>query len=308
MTLNRDRTIGGSTSSVVGDPPSEPVLGRVGTRRRESPTAIFFRKPTAIVFLALLAAMVLVALLGPVFGGDPVSTAHPVMQPPSAEYPLGTDHLGRDFLARVLHGGRLSLFVGFAVALLSMTLGVVIGSLAGYYGGAIDVVLVKIVEFFMAIPGLVLVLVAAAILGANIFVIIAILGLTGWPGVARIMRAETARVAQLGYVESARAAGFRGVRILWSDILPNAIAPVIVSTTMSVGTAILAESGLAFLGIGDANRATWGSLLNDAQPYLSTAWWMALFPGLCIFLVVLAVNMIGDAINDSLNPSIGRVK
>src|SRR5699024_553531 len=108
--------------------------------------------------------------------------------------------------------------------------------------------------------------------------------------------------------ETARASGLPRLRILWSDVLPNAIAPVIVSTTMTVGTAILAESALAFLGIGDANRATWGSLLNDAQPSLSTAWWMALFPGLCICLVVLAVNMIGDALNDALNPTIGRVK
>jgi len=183
-----------------------------------------------------------------------------------------------------------------------------VGSIAGMFGGVIDAVLMKVLGFFMAIPGLVAVLVAAAVLGSNVFIIIAILGLTGWPGVARIMRAETARVSQLGYVESAHAAGMGRLRILWSDVLPNAIAPVIVSTTMTVGTAILAESGLAFLGIGDANRATWGSLLNDAQPYLSSAWWMALFPGLCIFIVVLAVNMIGDSLNDALNPSIGRVK
>ncbi|MEU6701376.1 ABC transporter permease [Pseudonocardia sp. NPDC046786] len=296
--------------TVHGTETAPPVAGTTGAggRREETPTRIFFRKPLAIVFLVVMALMTLVALLGPVFGGDPVSTAHPPMQPPSAAYPLGTDHLGRDFLARVLHGGRLSLFVGFAVALLSMTLGVLIGGLAGYYGGVIDVALVKVIEFFQAIPGLVLVLVAAAILGANIFIIIAIMGLTGWPGVARIMRAEAARVAQLGYVEFARAAGFPGRRILVSDVLPNSMAPVVVSTTMTVGMAILAESGLAFLGIGDANRATWGSLLNDAQPYLNSAWWMALFPGICIFVVVLAVNMIGDALNDALNPTIGRVK
>ncbi|WP_129670000.1 ABC transporter permease [Phytoactinopolyspora endophytica] len=276
--------------------------------RRESPAGIFFRKPIAIFFLVVLAGMVLIAIFGPVFGGDPVATGNPSMQPPSADHLLGTDHLGRDYLARVLHGGRTSLFVGFSVAALCMTLGVVVGSLAGFYGGVIDVMLVKIIEFFQAIPGLVLALVAAAILGANVMVIIAILAVTMWTGVARIMRAEAARIAQLGYVESSRSAGFPGWRILWSDVLPNAMAPVVVTTTMTVGTAILVESGLAYLGIGDANRPTWGSLLNDAQPYLNSAWWLALFPGLCIFLVVLAVNMLGDALNDALNPTIGRVK
>lgn len=276
--------------------------------RRETPTGIFFRKPLAIVFLLVMAMMLVIAFVGPFFGGDPVATGHPVMVPPSPDHLLGTDHLGRDYLARVLHGGRTSLVVGFSVAALCMTLGVVIGSLAGFYGGVIDAVLVKIIEFFQAIPGLVLALVAAAILGANVVLIILILALTMWTGVARIMRAEAARIAQLGYVESARAAGFPGWRILVSDVLPNAIAPVIVSTTMTVGMAILAESGLSFLGIGDANQPTWGSLLSEAQPYLNSAWWLALFPGLCIFLVVLAINMIGDALNDALNPTIGRVK
>ncbi|GAA4415923.1 ABC transporter permease [Georgenia halophila] len=297
---------------------SETVETTTGARRtpgtpgaappRESAAGIFFRKPAAVFFLAVLLAMILVAFLGPVFAGDPVATGNPIMHPPSAEYPFGTDHLGRDFLARVLHGGRTSLIVGFSVAALCMTLAVVVGGFAGFYGGAIDRVLVKIAEFFQVIPGLVLALVAAAVLGANVTMIIAILAVTMWPGVARIMRAEAARIAQLGYVESAKASGFSGVRILRSDVLPNAMAPVIVTTTMMVGVAILVESGLSFLGIGDANQPTWGSLLNEAQPYLSQAWWLALIPGFLIFLVVLSVNMLGDALNDALNPTIGRVK
>ncbi|MFC7404711.1 ABC transporter permease [Georgenia alba] len=297
-----------SSDTVAGTGTTAEVAGHGAAPRRESAAGIFFRKPMAVLFLAVLLAMVLVAFLGPVFAGNPVATGNPVLQPPSAEHPFGTDHLGRDFLARVLHGGRTSLIVGFSVALLCMTLAVVIGSLAGYYGGVIDTLLVKIIEFFQVIPGLVLALVAAALLGANVTMIIAIMAITMWPGVARIMRAEAARIAQLGYVESARAAGFSGPRILWSDVLPNAMAPVVVSTTMMVGIAILVESGLSFLGVGDANRPTWGSLLNEAQPYLSQAWWLALAPGLLIFLVVLSVNMLGDALNDALNPQIGKVK
>ena len=158
------------------------------------------------------------------------------------------------------------------------------------------------------LPGIVLALVAAALFGANIWVIVIILSVTMWPAVARIVRAEALRISQLGYVESARAAGFHSTRILWSDVIPNAMPPVIVATTMTVGRAILIESALAFLGIGDAEQPSWGALLNSAQSYMATGWWLALFPGLCIFLVVLAINMLGDSLNDSLNPSIGKVK
>jgi len=288
-----------------------PSVEIVRTRRRRRADSVwndFFRKPATVTFLILLVAMVLLSTLGPLFAGDPVATDHPTLTPPSAEYPLGTDQLGRDYLARVLFGGRISLLVGFTVAFLCMTLGLIVGGLAGFFGGIVDAVLVKVAEFFQVIPGIVLALVAAALLGSNFVIIVTILALTMWPGVARIVRAETMRVTQLGYVESARAAGFSSLRILWSDVIPNAMPPVIVATTMTVGRAILVESGLAFLGIGDANRPSWGALLNSAQAYMAAGWWLALFPGLCIFIVVLSVNMLGDSLNDSLNPTIGRVK
>jgi peptide/nickel transport system permease protein len=290
-----------------GDKPAATIA----TRRRRNPDSVwrtFFRKPGTLVYLLLLVAMVVLSIVGPLLARDPVSTGHPVLQPPSGEYILGTDQLGRDFLARVLYGGQISLLVGFAVALLCLTLGLVIGGLAGFFGGAVDAALVKVMEFFQVVPGLVLALVAAALLGSNVTIIVIILAVTMWPGVGRIVRGEAIRISELGYVESARAAGFSGLRILWSDVLPNAMPPVLVATTMTVARAILLESGLSFLGIGDANRPSWGALLSSAQLYMSTGWWLALFPGLCIFIVVLSINMLGDILSDALTPTIGRVK
>lgn len=278
------------------------------TPRPPSGWRIFLTKPSVWIFGGLLALMILASAVGPLFVGNPFATVAPPFEPPSPDFPLGTDNLGRDYLSRVLNGGRISLMVGFSVAALCLTVALIVGGLAGFYGGALDIVLVKISEFFQVIPGLVLALVAAALLGSNVTIIVIILAVTMWPGVARIVRAEAMRISQLGYVESQRAAGFSGIRILWSDVLPNAMPPVLVATTMTVARAILAESGLSFLGIGDANQPSWGALLNQAQPYISTAWWLPLFPGLCIFIVVLAINMLGDALNDALNPSIGKVK
>lgn len=269
---------------------------------------IYLRKPVVTVFLSLLLVMVLISFIGPQLVGNPFSTAYQPLQPPGGQTALGTDHLGRDYLARVIYGGRTSLLVGFSVALLCMTVGVLVGGLAGFYGGVVDTLLVKVAEFFQVIPGLLLALVAAALLGSHVSIIIVILAVTMWPVVARIARAETMRIGELGYVESARAAGFSRFRIFWSDVVPNAMPPVLVASTMTAGLAILLESGLAFLGIGDANRPSWGALLNLAQPYITSAWWLALVPGLCIFIVVLAVNMLGDALNDVLNPNIGKVK
>lgn len=293
----------------AGTPAPEPVVATDhGPDGARSAWRSFFSKPSTIVFVLLLVVLALVSAIGPFFVADPVATAYPKLLPPGGEHLLGTDMLGRDYLARVVHGGQVSLMVGFSVALLCMTIALVVGGLAGYYGGILDAVLVKVAEFFQVLPGIVLALVAAALLGSNMLIIVAILAITMWPGVARIVRAESMRVAQLGYVESARAAGFHGPRILWSDVIPNAMPPVLVATSMTVGRAILIESGLAYLGIGDPGNPSWGALLNSAQSYMRDGWWLALFPGCCIFLVVLAVNVLGDSLNDAFNPTVGRVK
>ena len=298
-------------SGTTEKPGEVPLTVPIRTSKRNAPSSpwrIFLRQPSTVVFLAVLALLALVSFVGPFFVGSPVDTNHPVLQAPSMLYPMGTDMLGRDYLARVVNGGRISLLVGFGVAFLCMTIGLLIGGLAGYYGGFMDVALVKLAEFFQVLPGLVLALVAAALLGSNVWIIIVILAITMWPAVARITRAEAMRISQLGYVESAKAAGFRGPRIIWSDVMPNAMPPALVATSMTVGRAILIESGLAYLGIGDANNPSWGALLNSAQGFMRTGWWLAVFPGLLIFLAVLAVNILGDRMNDALNPTVGRVK
>jgi peptide/nickel transport system permease protein len=308
VTLQSEQAEGASASPGAAVPASGAVpVRRPGGGQRAAWRA-FFRKPSTWVFIPIIVFFVLVTVIGPFFVGDPISTKFPKLLRPGGEHWLGTDMLGRDYLARVVHGGQVSLLVGFSVAVLCMTFGLLVGGLAGYYGGAFDVVMVKIAEFFQVLPGLVLTLVAAALLGASVAVIVAIMAITMWPGVARIVRAEAMRISQLGYVESARAAGFTGARILWSDVIPNAMPPVLVATSMTVGRAILIESGLSYLGIGDPGNPSWGALLNSAQSYIQDGWWLALFPGLCIVLVVLAVNMLGDSLNDAFNPTLGRVK
>lgn len=322
MTIERDQqeveSVGGSaggvgtaavtTSSETVIMPTAPLAVVGGRSRKRTPWGAFLRKPAVWLFGAILIGMVIVAAIGPFFVGDPAAARYPELLPPGGEHLLGTDQLGRDYLARVVYGGRVSLLVGFSVALLCMTIGLLVGSLAGYFGGATDALMVKVAEFFQVLPGIVLALVAAALLGSNTVILIAILAVTMWPGVARIVRAESMRIAQLGYVESSRAAGFAGMRIIWSDVIPNAMPPVLVATSMTVGRAILIESGLAYLGIGDAGNPSWGALLNSAQSYMRDGWWLAVAPGACIFLVVLAVNILGDALNDAYNPTIGRVK
>lgn len=288
--------------------PAPPPASRRPRGGQSAAWRAFLRRTPTRVFLPLLIMFVLVAAIGPFFVADPVATAHPKLLPPSAEHPFGTDMLGRDYLARVVYGGQISLLVGFSVAVLCMTFGLIVGGLAGYYGGWIDTAMVKVAEFFQVLPGLVLALVAAALLGSNVLIITAILAITMWPGVGRIVRAEAMRISRLGYVESQKAAGFHGIRILVSDVIPNAMPPVLVATTMTVGRAILIESGLAYIGVGDPGNPSWGSLLNDAQSHMRDSWWLAFLPGACIFLVVLAVNMLGDALNDAFNPTIGRVK
>lgn len=289
--------------AIVEEPPAN-----LQQYRKQSAAREFFRRPSTLLYLVVLVAIIVFCFLGPSFGLNPSATDYPVLAPPNSTNLAGTDSLGRDLLARLMVGGQGSLLVGVSVAAICLTVAILVGGLAGFYGGIADAILRRVSEFFQVIPSIILALVAVAIIGASLPLIILILGITMWPGVARIVRAECMRIRELGYVESSRAAGFSSFRIFWSDVLPNAFPPVLVATTLTVGRAILAESSLAFLGLGDANRPSWGALLFDAQSYMQTAWWLTLFPGIAIFIVVLSANMLGDALNDSLNPTLGRVK
>lgn len=228
------------------------------------------------------------------------------LAPPSPEHWLGTDDIGRDVWSYVVHGSAVSMQVGISVAIITFGLGILVGSVAGYLGGAVDGFLLKVAEFFQVIPGFVLALVIVAIMGQNTLLVILALSLTMWPRMARIIRAQFLTLKNQEFVEAARSQGFGSMFIVTRDILPNALPPAIVQATLDVGMAILMEAGLSYLGLGDPNRPSWGFLLNRSQQYLEQAPWMSLAPGLAIFLIVLGVNLMGDLLNDWMDGTVGR--
>jgi peptide/nickel transport system permease protein len=225
------------------------------------------------------------------------------LEGPSARHWLGTDDLGRDLAARLVHGGRVSLLVGFASAVLSLLIGVFFGSLAGYGKGWADWIVMRTVEVTLCFPFLVVVLAFVAAIGNSITTIILAIALTGWTTEARLIRGEMLRLRESEFAVSARASGAGHLRIAFRHLLPNALPPALVSTTFGVATAILIESALSFLGFGvPLPHASWGSVLATADAHLRYAWWLALFPGLLIFLTVAACNLLGDALRRALNP------
>ncbi len=225
-----------------------------------------------------------------------------VFEPPSRQHWLGTDGLGRDVAAGLVHGIRVSLTIGLVVVAIQALIGVVLGGLAGYYGGPADLALSRLFELMLAIPTFFLIITVAAVFKPSIYLIMVILGLTGWVGIARLIRSEFLRVRAMDYVAAAQVLGASDARIMARHILPNAIAPVLVSMSFGVASAILTESGLSFLGIGvPAHLVTWGSILSVAQSN-TTAWWLAVFPGAAIFVTVTAYNLLGDGLRDALDP------
>jgi peptide/nickel transport system permease protein len=215
---------------------------------------------------------------------------------------MGTDHLGRDVFTYILYGARISLQIAFLATVTSVLIGTVVGALAGYYGGYRDEVLMRITELFQVIPRFFLALVAVAIVGPTIRNVIWIIGLTSWPTTARLVRAEFLSLRERPFVEAVRGLGAGDTQIIWGEILPNATPPIVVNSSFEVARAIILEAGLSFLGLGDANVPSWGRILQEAQPYLQRAWWSSFFPGFCIALAVLGLNLVGDGLNDAINP------
>lgn len=267
----------------------------------------FRKNRLAVVGAIVLACVGLVSVFGPfVIPYEPDRIDFAVLnQGPTLAHPFGTDELGRDVLIRVLHGGRISLAVSLSVVLISITVGTAVGALAGYAGGIVDAILMRIVDVVISMPGLFLSILLVALLGANFWTVVASLSVLSWGGSSRLVRSQILSLKERDFVEAARAAGVTGGRIVLVHLLPNAISPIIVAATLGVGGAILAESALSFLGLGfQPPQASWGSLLQTAQaPVLQYGrWWMAFFPGLMIFLTVLSVNYLGDALRDALDP------
>lgn len=226
-----------------------------------------------------------------------------VLEPPSKEHILGTDELGRDVLSRIIYGARVSLKVGFIAMGIAILTGTILGLIAGYYGGFIDTIIMRLVDVMLAFPTLFLILAVVAVLEPSIYIIMVVIGLTGWMDVARLVRAEVLSLKEREFVLAARAIGAGSGRIIFKHILPNAIYPVIVAATFSVGGAILIESGLSFLGLGiQPPEPSWGGILSVGKDYITVAWWMSLFPGIAIFLTVLSFNLLGEALRDALDP------
>lgn len=294
------------------DPTPRAMIGRAARApKAESPGReawrMFRRNIPAVCGLLILICIVLAVLYGTLFyGGDPFEIVWAPHEPPGVtpEFPLGTDYLGRNILAGLLAGGGPTLAVGAAAAVITMGIGISLGAMAGYFGGWVDNLLMRITEFFQVLPALLFAMVLVTLFSPSLWTIAIAIGVVSWPQTARLTRAEFLKIKQLEYVTAARAIGAQDGRIMWTVILPNAAPPLIVSATLTVGVAILFEAGLSFLGLGDPNVMSWGLMIGANRDYILDAWWPVTFPGLAIFLTVFAVSLIGDGLNDAFNPKL----
>lgn len=285
--------------------PADPALDALPAPSRHAAWKSFLRNPAALAGLAILATVVLVALLaGRLFPGDPLDmVAQPLLWPgQDAAAPLGSDSLGRNVAAGVAHGARVSLAVGAVAALIALSIGVLVGALGGYFGGWLDDLLVRLTELVQTVPTFLLVIVIVAIGQPSVRVIVTAIGLASWPVIARLVRAEFRALRASEFVLAARSQGFSDAWIITREILPNALPPVVVTTSVLVATAILQESALSFLGMGDPNVVSWGSMIGEGRELLRTAWYLSAVPGLAIVLSVLSLNLVGDGLNDAFNP------
>lgn len=263
------------------------------------------RQPSALVGMALLGAIVaLVLFADQVFPGDPLDFVGQPFLRPGADpaFLLGTDMLGRDLASGIAHGARVSLLIGAVATAVSLVIGVGVGAIAGYYGGKIDAALMRLTEFFQTIPQFLFALTIVAILQPSIPTIVGAIGVTAWPSLARLVRAEILKLRHGDMVQAEIALGASDVRIIFLHLLPNTLAPIIVSGSVMVATAILTESSLAFLGLGDPNVVSWGGMVGAGREVLRSDWYIATIPGIAIVVAVLALNLLGDGLNDAIDP------
>ena len=255
------------------------------------------------VLILLLAAL---AVCAPLLAGDPLALSADILQPPSSAHALGTDDLGRDVLAQMIYGTRVSLVIGVAAALATAVLGTLIGGLAGYAGGWLDATLMRLAEFFQVMPTFILAVLIVALAGPGLTRVVLVIAVLSWPQTARIARGEVLRLSRLEFVDGLRCLAVPEWRILLLEVLPNALGPVIALSTLVVGSAILLEASLSFLGLSDPSSVSWGKLLATGQRFLFNAWWLSAFPGAAIFMTVLAFNLLGDTLRDILDPRHAR--
>ncbi len=226
-----------------------------------------------------------------------------IVSPPDGKHWLGTDEQGRDLLARMIHGTRVSIFIGFIAVSIYVTIGIVIGAIAGYYGGVIDMLISRFMEIIMCFPTFFLILTILALIGPSLVSVMVVIGVTSWPGVARIVRGEFLRIREMDFVAASRSIGAGDSRIISRHILPNALAPVLVTATFGIASTILVESSLSFLGFGvQPPTPSWGDILSQSRDFIDFAWWLSLVPGFAIFLTITAYNLVGEGLQSAIDP------
>jgi ABC-type dipeptide/oligopeptide/nickel transport system permease subunit len=296
-----------------------PLDNAVPARRTESPSAIvlrrlFSKKATLVSLMLLLLALLCAIFPVLIAPHDPYSQELVMrLKPPSfvdggaAGHLLGTDHLGRDILSRIIHGARVTLLVSLLALVVSLGIGVVAGLAAGFYGGRTDAVILRLVDMQLAFPVILLVISIVAVLGPSLTNLIIIMGLSGWPRFARLVRGAVLSVRGLEYVEAARAIGASQLRVMFRHILPNILSAIIVYSSFELARMILLEATLSYLGLGvQPPEPTWGGMIAEGQKYITRAWWVSLFPGVAIAAIILVFNMLGDELRDALDPQLNH--
>ncbi len=273
------------------------------SRRLGRIPAAFLRDRWALAGLIMLAAIVILAALASILtGSDPFDIVGAPDEPPFGEFLLGTDSLGRSVVSGIAHGARVSLAIGLITTLISATVGIVVGGIAGYFGGWVDDILMRLTEFFQTVPAMLFAIVVVAILQPSIVTEIGAIALVSWAVLARLARAEFMSLRHREFTVACVAMGMSNLRIMLMQILPNALSSIVVTASVTVATSILLEAGLSFLGLGDPNVMSWGLMIGSGRTELRTAWWISTFPGLVLLLTVLAINLIGDGLNEAFNP------
>ncbi len=299
-----------SASLKVANQPGTKPAAEAPKERSNPVLRRFLRHKLAVIGLIILLTLIVVAVFAPQFAPyDPNAIMATYDDHPSAAHRLGLDQVGRDVLSRVIHASRISLSVGVVAVSIYVVIGTVLGSIAGFYGGKLDIVLTRIADMFLSFPQIMLILVIVSMIGPSIWNIMVVLGLLGWPPIFRIVRGQFLTLREQDFVQAGRAMGAKDSRLIFRHVLPNSLGPILVSATFGTATAILTEASLSFLGLGvQPPQASWGNLLIDAQSItvIESMPWLWVPPGALIFLSVLAINFVGDGLRDALDPRLKR--